>query len=66
MELKFDKQANVWISFCSLFNVYSQGRNKEEAIKALKSAIRFQCIYNKHLCEKLESKGEDKCNLKKD
>ena len=51
--IKFDKQANVFVTHSSALNIYSQGRTLEEAKLAMRDAIwSFILVYHYCLTEK--------------
>lgn len=49
--IKFDEQTNIFVTYSSALNIYSQGRTLEEAKLAMRDAIRsfitvtHYCLY---------------------
>ncbi len=41
VEIKKDEETGVYVSKCNLPVIYSQGRNKTEALKAIESAVKL-------------------------
>lgn len=37
--IEFDDDSELWVSYCAMFNLVSQGRTKQEAIGAIQGAI---------------------------
>lgn len=43
--IRYDKEADCWVSFCPQFDLYSAGKSEEHAINAIVSTIRLFVAY---------------------